>query len=87
MGFSPQPPQLLGELPFDFLGGQCESGISQNSAQLRSPTVDNEQTKEDWIKLFKQAAVEQDPEKLLALTGEICRLLEERSKKLKNSQS
>jgi hypothetical protein len=36
----------------------------------------------EWMKLCEQAAVEQDPEKLVALTREICRLLEEREKSL-----
>jgi hypothetical protein len=39
---------------------------------------------EDWMKLCEQAAVEQDPEKLLMLTREICRLLDEREKALKS---
>lgn len=46
-----------------------------------------EENKEDWMKLFRQAAEEQDPEKLLALARETCRLLDERGKKLKNSAS
>lgn len=49
--------------------------------------MDGEQTKEDWMKLFKQAADEQDPDKLLVLTRKICRLLDERGQKLKNSGS
>jgi hypothetical protein len=43
-----------------------------------------DQSQEEWFKLCEQAAVEQDPEKLLALTREICRLLDEREKTLKN---
>jgi hypothetical protein len=39
---------------------------------------------EEWMKLCEQAAVERDPEKLVALTREICRLLEEREKALRN---
>ena len=34
--------------------------------------------KERWIELCGQAAIEQDPTKLLALTNEIIRLLEEK---------
>lgn len=41
------------------------------------------QRKEEWLRLCEQAAVEQDPEKLVALTREICRLLEERENALK----
>lgn len=44
--------------------------------------TDNGHAKEDWMKLCEQAAVEQDPEKLVALTREICRLLDEREKRL-----
>lgn len=39
--------------------------------------------KEEWMKLCEQAAVEQDPEKLLALTRKINRLLREREDGLK----
>lgn len=46
--------------------------------------MNGEGRKEEWLKLCEQAAVEQDPEKLVALTREICRLLEEREKVLKN---
>lgn len=46
----------------------------------------SEQRKEAWLKLCEQAAVEQDPEKLLALTREICRLLEEREIALKTGR-
>ena len=48
-------------------------------------TMNGEQGKEDWLKLCEQAAVERDPEKLLFLTQEICRLLEEREKALKGN--
>jgi len=57
---------------------------------LRKPSLiensngEREQNKEDWFQLCKQAAVEQDPEKLMQLTREICRLLDEREKGLKN---
>lgn len=42
--------------------------------------MNGKQAKEDWIKLFQQAAIEQDPQKLLDLTREICRLLDEKGK-------
>ena len=38
--------------------------------------------KEQWQELCEQAAVEQNPEKLLELTKEINRLLEEKEKRL-----
>ena len=38
--------------------------------------------KERWIELCGQAAIEQDPTKLLALTKEIIRLLEEKEARL-----
>lgn len=43
--------------------------------------------KDEWIKLCEQAVVEQDPEKLMALTREICRLLDEREKAMKSERS
>jgi hypothetical protein len=46
-----------------------------------------EQNKEEWLRLCEKAAVEQDPEKLLALTREICRLLREREDTLKERRS
>lgn len=46
-----------------------------------------EQNPEEWFKLCEQASVEKDPEKLIALTREICRLLDERQEKLKNAES
>jgi hypothetical protein len=43
---------------------------------MHGPTGDR------WVKLCEQAAVEQDKNKLLKLTAEIARLLEERAKRL-----
>lgn len=43
--------------------------------------MDN-QTKERWQKLCEQAAVEQDPEKLLALVRAINHILEEKERRL-----
>jgi len=40
--------------------------------------------KELWMRLCEQAAVEQDPERLLQLTQEINRLLNEKEERLKN---
>jgi len=50
------------------------------------------ETCERWRKLCEQAAVEQDPEKLLELADEINRLLDEKEQRLrgddqKNEQS
>jgi len=42
------------------------------------------ETGERWKQLCEQAAVEQDPEKLLRLTPEINRLLDEKEERPKN---
>jgi len=42
------------------------------------------QTGERWRKLCEQAAIEQDPDRLLLLAQEISRLLEEKEQRLKN---
>jgi len=47
----------------------------------------NDHKKEEWQKLCEKAAVEQDPDKLVAMTREICRLLDERRKRLETSSS
>jgi hypothetical protein len=49
--------------------------------------MDGEQNNDDWMRLCEQASVEQDPDKLVALTREICRLLDEREKRLKRAES
>lgn len=41
-----------------------------------------QKNKERWMELCEQAAVEQDCKKLLALTAEIARLLEEKQRRL-----
>jgi hypothetical protein len=38
--------------------------------------------REQWMELCRQASVEQDPEKLLKLTAEIIRLLDEKEDRL-----
>jgi hypothetical protein len=53
---------------------------------LRNPTMSGEAIKEEWMKLCEQAASERDPEKLMALTQEICRLLDEREQNLKGKK-
>lgn len=49
--------------------------------------TDGEQNNQDWMTLCEQAAVEQDPDKLVVLAQEICRLLDEREKGLKHGGS
>jgi hypothetical protein len=44
-------------------------------------------TKERWMELCAQAAVEQDPEKLSELVAEIDRLLQAKQDRLKGRQS
>lgn len=41
-----------------------------------------QKNKERWMELCEQAAVEQDSKKLVALTAEISRLLEEKQRRL-----
>jgi hypothetical protein len=45
------------------------------------------ETKERWFQLAQLAAVEQDPEKLIALVQEINRLLDEKEKRLNQKRS
>jgi hypothetical protein len=54
---------------------------------LGNLTMNGEPVKEEWMKLCEQAAGEQDPEKLMDLTREICRLLDEKEKELKQRRS
>ena len=44
-------------------------------------------TKERWMELCEQAAVEQDDEKLMLLIDEINRMLEDKDERLKRAQS
>jgi hypothetical protein len=46
---------------------------------------ENVQTAEKWVALCAQAAVEQDPRKLLELVSEINRLLDNRRNRLSNN--
>jgi hypothetical protein len=41
--------------------------------------------KEQWLQLCEQAAVEQDPERLLKLIDEISRMLDEKNRRLQQS--
>jgi hypothetical protein len=49
--------------------------------------ADGVQHNEEWMRLCEKAAVEQDPDKLVALAQEICRLLDEKEKRLKRVDS
>lgn len=60
--------------------------LNNSSLGFRSAMSGGEH-KDEWIKLCEQAVVEQDPEKLMALTREICRLLDEREKAMKSERS
>jgi hypothetical protein len=44
------------------------------------------ESKERWKELCEQAAVEQDPQRLLELTSEINRLLKEKEERLKKAR-
>jgi hypothetical protein len=44
------------------------------------------EAKERWQRLCEQAVVEQDPERLIELTAEITRLLEEKEKRLRSQK-
>ena len=41
---------------------------------------------EQWEKLCREAAVEQDPDRLLELTQEVTRLLDEKEERLKKAR-
>ena len=43
--------------------------------------------REQWMELCRQASVEQDPQKLLKLTAEIIRLLDEKEDRLIHHQA
>ena len=45
------------------------------------------ETKERWIQLCEQAAVEQDADKLMKLIQEITRMLDDKDERLKRAQS
>jgi hypothetical protein len=70
------------------IGGVQEGlpSLNRDSQLLRYPaTVDDMRgpTKERWFQLCQQAAVEQDPVKLLELITEINDILEQKEKRLK----
>jgi hypothetical protein len=43
--------------------------------------------KEEWKQVCEQAAIEQDPERLMALVMEINRMLDEKEQRLKSGKS
>jgi len=45
------------------------------------------EVREHWMRLCEQAAIEQDPEKLMELVSEINRLLEEKESRLLGNSS
>ena len=47
----------------------------------------NNKTKERWLQLCEQAAVEQDPDRLLKLVNEISRMLDEKNKRVQQQYS
>jgi hypothetical protein len=62
---------------------RIESGEKESFLPNRpSPSHDGVSGAEGWVALCAQAAVEQDPKKLLELVSEINRLLDARRKRL-----
>jgi hypothetical protein len=59
----------------------CVAGQSSISATTEVNAM-NGQTKEVWKQFCEQAAVEQDPDKLIRLVAEINRMLEEKEHRL-----
>jgi hypothetical protein len=47
----------------------------------------NNKTKERWLQLCEQAAVEQDPDRLLKLVNEISRILDEKNQRVQQQYS
>jgi hypothetical protein len=61
-----------------------DSGQDESFLPDRTSLPENAPTAEGWVSLCAQAAVEQDPKKLLELVSEINRLLDARRKRLAN---
>jgi hypothetical protein len=60
----------------------------QSAAQQLTERIDGQgKGKDSWLALCEQAAVEQDPAKLLALSGQINGVLEERQRRLRQSKT
>jgi len=47
----------------------------------------NDKTKERWLQLCEQAAVEQNPERLLKLVNEIVRMLDAKNERMQQASS
>jgi hypothetical protein len=63
-----------------------DSGEKEPFLSNRAPALpEKTHSAEGWVALCAQAAVEQDPKKLLELVSEINRLLDARRKRLSNS--
>jgi hypothetical protein len=45
------------------------------------------ETKERWQNLCEQAAIEQDPERLMDLIDELCAMLEDKEKRLRQREA
>ena len=73
-----------------FVSADGKVDTPKHAEEMGTPKMNGEQNqdqnKEQWMKLCEQAAIEQDPERLITLTKEICRLLEEREALLKKRQ-
>lgn len=69
-----------------FLHFNVKVESSGTKTLLENSMMDNGRAKEEWLKLCEQASIEQDPERLMILTREICRLLEEREKGMQNGR-
>jgi hypothetical protein len=52
-------------------------GVNRNQGYVHENT-------EKWLELCKEASTEQDPERLMKLTAEILRLLDENDKRLRD---
>ena len=66
-----------------------EVGLVSAAPLLPEPEAHGMQrkTKETWMHFCEQAAVEQDPERLLQLVKEINRMLEEKESRLQRQRS
>ena len=60
-----------------------DQGQLWNSPRWGDATMEDK-TKERWLELCEQAAVEQDHDKLMQLVSEIDRLLAEKEQRLRN---
>lgn len=66
------------------MSNRKEAGVSVYSCLACGNQGENLKNREQWLELCAQAAVEQDPDKLLILMKEINRLLEEKEQRLKS---